>query len=96
MNRRELFAGAGAAALSAAVPVGPVPPQPVYDAYSTLPTSKTFEGLEPRFHTDLTTGTTSVWLVSWATGQVEQATGKVVGGQLYLPRDRMACGRPRA
>jgi hypothetical protein len=88
MNRRELFAGAGAAALSAAVPVGPVPSPPVYDAYSTLPTSKAFE--------DLATGTTSVWLVSWATGQVEQAEGRVVGGQLYLHRDRMACGRPRA
>ena len=73
MNRRELFAGAGAVALSGVVPVVPAPPQPVYDAYSTLPTSKAFEGLKPRFHTDALTGTTSVWLVSWRADKVTRA-----------------------
>jgi hypothetical protein len=62
MNRRELFAGAGAAALSAAVPV--VPAGPITATEIRGLQSRAFEGLKPRFHTDLTTGTTSVWLVS--------------------------------
>jgi len=70
MNRRELFAGAGAAALSAAVP------------------AREFAGLKPVLYgVDFSSEPdTTIWVVSWGTGEVVQVEGEVVDGQLYFRR----------
>lgn len=53
MNRRELFAGAGAAALSGVLPAGP---------------ATGFSGVTPKLMGEDADGNTSIWVVSWAPG----------------------------
>jgi len=82
MNRRELFAGAGAAALSGAVPAvcpGPVTAAEIRDLQEKA-------RLTQMWFDDDALGNTAIWLVSWGTGEVVQVEGEVVNGSLYFRR----------
>jgi hypothetical protein len=82
MNRRELFAGAGAAALSAAVPVVPTFGGGAGGGKTAGQAARrTWE-----VYGEDAIGNTQIWVVSWGTGAVEQVEGEVLGGQLWFRR----------
>lgn len=72
MNRRELFAGAGAAALSAAVPVPPVGPI----------TATEIRDLQEKAYRDHDYGdvSTSLWFVVWGDGTEPYLAGSLPKG----------------